>query len=66
MFTQGQRVGQRLRESWNLCSYSVVKLHEATEMFTVVDYVRELTEKKSCKYGEYGSFALIVLSFFFL
>ena len=24
-------------------------------MFVMVDCVREMTEKKSCKYGEYGS-----------
>ena len=25
-------------------------------MFVVVDYVRKVTVKKSCMYGEYGSF----------
>ena len=39
-----------------MCSHSVVKLYETTPMFLMVDYVRELTVKKSCKYGEYGSF----------
>ena len=37
-----------LRERYNLCSPSVVKLHEATKMFVMVDYGRE--------YGKYGSF----------
>ena len=27
----------------------------------MVDYVREMTVKKSCKYGEYGSFEHLVL-----
>ena len=34
-------------ERWNLCSHSVEKLHEATQMFTMVDYFREMTVKKS-------------------
>ena len=34
-----------------------LKLQEATQMFVVVGHVtREMTAKKSCKYGEYGSF----------
>ena len=33
-----------------------MKWHEVAEAFTVVDNVREMTEKKSCKYGEYGWF----------
>ena len=32
-----------------------VKLHEAAQMFVLVDDVRKMTVKKSCKYGEYGS-----------
>ena len=27
-----------------------------TLMFVMVEYVREMAVKKSCKYGEYGSF----------
>ena len=34
---------QGLWESWNLCSHSVVKLHEASQMFVTVDYVEETT-----------------------
>ena len=48
--------GHRLRERCNLCRDSVVKLHEATPMFMMVDYVRYMTVKKSCKYGECGLF----------
>ena len=33
-----------------------LKLHEATQMFMMVDNVREVTSKKSCKYDGYGSF----------
>ena len=29
-------------------SISVVKIHEATQMFMMVDYVKEMTVKKSC------------------
>ena len=36
------------QESENLCSYSVVKLHEATQIFMMVDYAREMTVMKSC------------------
>ena len=35
---------------------SVVKLHEATQMFLMDDYVRKITVKKFCKYGKYESF----------
>ena len=45
-----------------MCSHSVDKLHEATQMFVMVYYVRKMTVnvgkmtvKKSYKYGEYGS-----------
>ena len=31
-----------------MCSLSVEKLREATPMFLMVDYVREMTVKKSC------------------
>ena len=43
--------------------HSVVKLHEATQMFRMVDYVREMTVKKSCKYSEYGSFGHLFFLF---
>ena len=60
MLTQGPRFGG-LQESWNLCSHSLVKLPKATQMFVMVDYVREITVKKSCKNGEYGSFEHLLL-----
>ena len=41
----------------NLCSHSVIKLHEASQMFMMVDYVRGMTVK-SCRYGEYGSLSI--------
>ena len=40
-----------LRESENLCSHSVVKLHEAAQIFMMVYYVRETTVKMLCKSG---------------
>ena len=58
MFTEGHR----FTGNYNLCSHSVAKLHEVTEMFVMVDYVREMVEKKSWKYCEYRSFEhLLVL-----
>ena len=30
--------------------------HEVGQILAVIDYAREMTLKKTCKYGEYGSF----------
>ena len=49
----------KVTESWkskNSCNHSVVMLHEATHMFMMVDYVQQMTSKKSCKAGEYELF----------
>ena len=43
-FTQGW-----LWESYNLCSHYVVKWHEVAQPFTVVNHIREMTLKKTCK-----------------
>ena len=57
LFIQGHGV------SGNLELHSVVKLHEAAQMF-MFDYERELSAKESCKYGEYGLFEhLLFLSY---
>ena len=40
-----------------------MKLHEATKMFMMVDYIREMTSKRSCKHGEYGLFEHLTLFF---
>ena len=32
-------------------------------MFAMTDYVREMTSKKTCKYGEYGSFEPLLYLF---
>ena len=50
-----------LQESWNLCNHSIVKWHEVTQIFGVVDCVKEITAKKSCKYDESGSFGYFLL-----
>ena len=50
-----------LWESKNFCNHSVVKLHEAFQMFRMVDHVRWITSKKSCKSGEFGSFKHVFL-----
>ena len=42
-------------QSYRVTREAVVKLLEATQMFVMVDYIREMTVKKS-KYGKYGSF----------
>ena len=44
------------RESKLLYSQPVVKLQEAPQIFMMVDYVRKMSVKKSCTYGEYGLF----------
>ena len=33
-------------------------------MFVVVDYVRQMTVKKSCKYGKYGLFEHLLFLLF--
>ena len=35
------------------------------KILVIVDYVREMTVKKSCKYGEYGSFEDLLFLFTF-
>ena len=32
-------------------------------MFVIVDYVKKMTEKKSCEYGEYGLFEHLLFLF---
>ena len=47
-------------------SRCAVKLHEATRMLVIIDCVREVTVKKSFKYGECGSLKhLLFFPFFF-
>ena len=58
MFTQGHTVIGKLE----LVQLSVVKLHEATQMFVIVDCVRGMPVK-SCKYGEYGWFEHLLFLF---
>ena len=43
IFTQGHRVIEKLE----LVQSSVVKLREATQMLVMVDFVREITVRKS-------------------
>ena len=43
----------RHRHTQNLSCYSVVMLHEGTQLFVMDDYVRKMTVKKSCKYGKW-------------
>ena len=49
-----------------MCCHFVVKLCEATEMFMMVDCVRQMTVTKSCKYGEYGWFECLLFLFYVL
>ena len=44
---------------WN---HPIVKWHKVTQRFAILDYVGEMTSKKTCKYEEYSSFELF---FFF-
>ena len=41
-------------------------LHEATQMLVMVDYVRKMTVKKSCKNGKYGSLEHFIYWFLFV
>ena len=47
-FTHGDRV-MRKQE---LVSHSGLKLHEVVQIFAVVDRVREMDSKKTCKYSK--------------
>ena len=40
-FSKGHRVMEK-----KLCYHSVVKLHEATQIIVMVDYVRKVTSRK--------------------
>ena len=40
-------------------------MHEAAQMFKMVDYVKKVTVKKFCKYVKYGLFEHSLFSFFF-
>ena len=42
-------------------SHFVVKLCEAAQVFEMVDYVRKMTVKKSCRYDELGLFKHLLL-----
>ena len=42
----------------------IIKLHETTQIFIMVDYVSEMTVKKSFKYGQYGSLEHLLFLFF--
>ena len=57
--TQAHRFAGKLE--LDLCSHSVIKLHDTTQMFMIVDFVREMTVKKSCKHG---SFEKLLCKFF--
>ena len=52
MFTQSHRVTEKVEVVQSLRC----KMHKATQMFVMVDYVRKMTVKTSCNYGEYGLF----------
>ena len=45
------------------CAVILLKLHDVTQMVVIIAYVREMTVKKSCKYGEYGSFEHLLFLF---
>ena len=43
--------------------HSVLKWYGVAGMFTMVDCVKEITSKKSCKYDEYGSYGHLLFFF---
>ena len=62
MFIQGHMVPGKLE---HVQSFGL-QLHGVTQIFVMVDYVKEVTVEKSCKYGEYGSFGHLLCLFFFI
>ena len=42
-------LGHKVTKKLELVDHSNVKIHRVTQMFAMVDYVREMTSKKSCK-----------------
>ena len=60
MSTQGHRVTGKLELVQSFCcKLSAAKsgcVNQLKCVFVMAEYVKEMTEKKSCKYGEYGSF----------
>ena len=52
-----------LQETMNLCNCSVVKLSEVARTFGKVDFVKEMTVKKTCKYGKYDLFERMLCLF---
>ena len=58
-FTQGHNHTRQL----DLCNNSIVKWHAVANSFVMVDYVREMTAKESCQYGEYESFEHLLFLF---
>ena len=58
-FTQGHRVTRKLELVQSFCCKVAV-----AQILTVVDCVREITSKKTCKYGDYGSFEHLLFLYF--
>ena len=58
IFTQDHSLTEKL--VGYLCSHAVVK-HEAALMHVTVDYLREMTVKKSCKHSKYGLFVYLLV-----
>ena len=60
-FTQDHRVKGKVELVQSFCCKVVWR----TQMFEMVDYVRKMAVKKSCTYGEYGSFDHLLFLFSF-
>ena len=58
-FTQGHRVAKKLELVPSCC----IKWHDAAQTFAVVVFVREMTAKKFCKFGEYELFEYLLFLF---
>ena len=50
-------------DSKNVCKHSIARWHEGTHLFVIVDNVMVFTSKKTCRFGEYGSFEYLLLLF---
>ena len=57
IFMQGHGAARKLELVLSIC----VRRYEVDLTLPVVDYVREMTTKNSCRYCEYGSFEQLFL-----
>ena len=60
--TQGHRIMRKAELVQSFCC----KWHEVAHTFARVDYVRQMSSKKSCNYGKHGLLSICPCCFYFL